>query len=96
MMNIENPLIVTRHIGLVEWLSRQGITGEVKASVRPEDIEGRNVVGALPAHIAQYAKSVTSVDYSCPYELRGKDLSADTLDKLGAKLFRYTVVPVKE
>ena len=31
-------IIVTRHPGLVEWLERQGITGEVKASVTADDI----------------------------------------------------------
>ena len=90
---IEN-IIVTRHEGLIEWLKRQGITGEVKASVTVDDIKGKHVIGALPAHIAQYALYVTSVDYSCPFEKRGKNLTADELEELGAKLFDYKVIPV--
>lgn len=87
-------LIVTRHAGLVEWLERQGITGEVKASVTVDDIRGKHVVGALPAHIAQWAAYVTSVDYFCPLEKRGTELTADDLEKYGAKLFDYRVSPV--
>ena len=87
-------IIVTRHKGLVEWLERQGITGEVKPSVTVDDIRNKHVIGALPAHIAQYALYLTSVDYSCPFEKRGKELTADDLDSYGAKLFDYTVIPV--
>ena len=70
-MEVET-IIVTRHPGLVEWLARKGITGEVKASVTSEEIKGKHVVGALPAHIAQYAAYMTSVDYMCPFEKRGE------------------------
>ena len=89
-----DTIIVTRHPGLVEWLERHGITGEVKASVTLDDIKGKHVVGALPAHIAQWAAYVTSVDYFCPFEMRGKDLTADDLESYGAKLFDYRVTPV--
>ena len=96
--NSNNPpveiIIVTRHEGLVEWLARKGITGEVKPSVTIEDIRGKHVIGALPAHIAQHAQCMTSVDYSCPFEKRGKHLTADELEELGAKLFSYKVIPV--
>jgi len=87
-------IIVTRHQGLIDWLERRGITGEVKPSVTVDDIKGKHVIGALPAHIAQHAYLVTSVDYTCPFEKRGKNLTADELDELGAKLFTYRVVPV--
>ena len=91
-----DTIIVTRHPGLVEWLEKQGITGEVKASVTANDILGKHVVGALPAHIAQYAAYITSVDYFCPFEMRGKDLTAEQLDEMGAKLFDYIVVPINK
>ena len=87
-------LIVTRHKGLVEWLERQGITGEVKASVTADEVRNKHVIGALPAHIAQYAFYMTSVDYFCPLEKRGKELTADDLEAYGAKLFDYKVIPV--
>ena len=90
----EDTIIVTRHKGLVEWLNRYGITGEVKASVTPDDIRGKHVIGALPAHIAKDAFCVTSVDYICPFEKRGQELTADELEALGAKLFTYVVVPI--
>lgn len=87
-------IIVTRHKGLVDWLESRGITGEVKASVTVDDIRHKHVIGALPAHIAQYALYITSVDYTCPFEKRGKELTADDLDSYGAKLFDYIVIPV--
>lgn len=87
-------IIVTRHPGLVEWLERQGITGKVKSSVTIDDIRGKHVVGALPAHIAQWALYITSVDYSCRVFQEGKILNADDFDELGATLFDYRVVPV--
>lgn len=93
-VNKIETIIVTRHKGLVEWLERHGITGEVKPSVTVDDIRNKHVIGALPAHIAQYALYLTSVDYSCPFEKRGKELTADDLDSYGAKLFDYTVIPV--
>lgn len=53
-----NYLIVTRHVGLVEWLAQRGITGEVIAHATPDQVGGRHVVGALPMHLAASAASV--------------------------------------
>ena len=84
-------IIVTRHSGLVDWLSQRGITGKVIASATPDDVRGMHVIGALPLHLAALADKVTTVDYFCPMELRGKDLTAQQLDDLGAVLNTYKV-----
>ena len=86
-----DTIIVTRHAGLVDWLNQRGITGTVIASATPDDVKGKHVIGALPLSLASLAVDVTTVDYNCPFELRGKDLTADQLDELGAVLNTYTV-----
>lgn len=90
-MNENDFIIVTRHQGLVDWLAARGITGTVVPSVTADDVRGKQVVGALPLHLAAEAESVTTVAYQCPMKLRGQDLSADQLDVLGAKLETFQV-----
>jgi len=87
------PLIVTRHAGLVEWLTRRGITGEVIQHVTsPALVAGRDVIGALPLHLAAEAASVTVVDMPLlTPEQRGKDLTPEEMDEAGATLRRYVV-----
>ena len=86
-----DTIIVTRHQGLVEWLKTRGITGDVIPSAKAEDVRGKRVVGALPLYLAAEADSVVAVEYFCPPELRGQDLSAAQLDELGAKLSEFKV-----
>lgn len=88
----DNTIIVTRHQGLIDWLGQHGIHGNVIASATPDDVRGKHVIGALPLHLAALAIDVTTVDFNCPMELRGKDLSAQQLDDLGAKLSTFMVV----
>ena len=90
-MTDQKTVIVTRHQGLVEWLSRKGITGDVIPSATVDDVRGKRVVGALPLYLAAEAESVVAVEYICPFEFRGKDLSADQLEELGAKLSEFRV-----
>ncbi|MBP5782339.1 MAG: hypothetical protein J6W04_02250 [Bacteroidales bacterium] len=93
-MTANNTIIVTRHTGLIDWLQQRGITGDVIASATPDDVRGKHVIGALPLHLASLALDVTTVDYTCPFDLRGQDLSAQQLDALGAVLNTYTVAKV--
>lgn len=91
MTDQNQTLIVTRHQGLVDWLASRGITGDVMASVTPDDVRGKHVIGVLPLHIAAVADKVTTVSFQCPPDLRGKDLSPDQLDQLGAVLATFKV-----
>ena len=86
-------VIVTRHRGLVEWLRRKGIEGEVIAHANADDVIGKDVIGNLPLHLASLALSVTVVDMpNLPPELRGQDLSPEQMDEAGATLRQYVVV----
>lgn len=89
---MEKYVIITRHSGLVEWLARKGITGEVIAQATAEDVRGKDVVGILPLHLAAEANSISTVDMPrLPAEKRGQDLSPEEMDSFGATLTRYKV-----
>lgn len=93
----EDTLIVTRHQGLVEWLARHGIEGEVKAQVGPDDVRGKHVVGVLPLALAAEAASITTVDMpGLRPDQRGVDLTPGEMDAAGATLATYMVLKADE
>jgi len=82
---------VTRHAGTREWAARQGYDAQIVAHVDPETIRpGDVVLGTLPAHLA--AEICTRggryfhLALDLPAEMRGRDLSADDMKRLGARL----------
>lgn len=89
-----NTVIATRHAGAVEWLRRQGITGDVISHATVDDVRGRHVVGALPLHLAAEAASITTIDMpQLTPDLRGVDLTPEQMDDAGATLRTYIVTP---
>ena len=88
-------VIVTRHSGLVEWLGRHGIIGKVITHATSADVTGKNVIGALPFHLAALAESVSVVDLpNLPEGKRGHELTAAEMDECGAILVTYTVTRI--
>lgn len=90
-MTDNNTIIVTRHSGLVDWLAQHGITGKVIAQATPDDVRDKYVIGVLPLSLASLAEKITTVDYNCPFDLRGVDLTPQQLDDFGAKMNTYIV-----
>lgn len=85
-------VIISRHAGAVEWLEQLGITGDVISHATPEDVQGKDVIGNLPLHLAALAKSVTVIGLpDLDPELRGQDLTPEQMDEAGANLTRYVV-----
>lgn len=87
-------VIVTRHAGLVEWLKKYGITGEVIPHItNPEkEILGKVVIGNIPMHLAVMANYIVVVDMpGLKPEQRGKDLTPEEMDAAGAAVTVYTV-----
>lgn len=85
-------VIVSRHIGAVEWLSRQGIHGRVISHATPEDVVGKVVIGNLPLHLAALAEEVWAIDMPGLSSIqRGGELTADDMERAGARLRRYKV-----
>ena len=90
----DRTIIVTTHKGLVEWLARQGITGEVADRVTGQQVKGARVIGTVPLHLAAEAVEIATVKLSnAPKGLKQEriDLSADELEAAGARLVRYRV-----
>ena len=92
-------LFVTRHKGAVEWVRRQGIIAKMIDHLDEETIAGLQsgdmVMGVLPVSVvaevmAQGARFL-HLELQVPPELRGKELSADDLERMGAKLVEYEV-----
>ena len=88
---------VSRHRGAIEWAARQGIHID-----RPVDqldvlavIEGDNVIGTLPIHMAAAVRErgarYLHLEISVPRELRGQELDAEQLQALGARLSEFQV-----
>ena len=88
---------VTRHPGAVEWAARQGLAVDRQvahldvADIQPGDI----VIGILPIHLAAEVCARGARFYNLsldvPPEARGRELSADDLERYGARLEGYTV-----
>ncbi len=87
--------LVTRHSGAAEWCRRQGLAPDrVVAHLDPGEVRpGDVVVGTLPVHLvaalnkkgARYVHLAVEV----PPEARGKELSAEDLERFGARLEAY-------
>jgi CRISPR-associated protein Csx16 len=96
-------IFVTRHQGALDWAQRRGF-GDARivphlddptlASLLPGDI----VIGTLPVNLiadlnargAEYWHLVLDV----PREARGKDLSADDMERFGARIETYRAMRV--
>jgi hypothetical protein len=74
-------VVVTRHLGLVKFLGHCGLPPSVPilASVAPEDVHEKRVLGNLPLHLACCAYTVTEPVLEIGPESRGRELSADAV-----------------
>lgn len=84
-------LIISRHPGAVEWLARRGIRGRViHDRVKREDVEGKDVIGALPPYLACYANTYTLIEMPyLPPVWRDKNLNPEEMDESGARMVKY-------
>ena len=93
----DNIVIVTRHSGMVEWLGRNGVEGEVLERASREDVEGMRVYGRLPMHLAALTESYTTISIPKVFkrlENAERDLTADEMDELGAYMESYIIYEV--
>lgn len=88
---------VSRHAGAIEWAARQGLEVDRQidhldpADIRPGDI----VIGTLPVNLAAEVCArggrYYNLSLDLPPEVRGQELSADDLERYGARLEGYAV-----
>ena len=75
-------LIVTRHAAMKSFLIEKGVADEstpVLPHASAADVEGKDVAGVLPLHLAAYCNSLTTVELALPLEMRGKELSIEDM-----------------
>lgn len=92
---------VTRHPGAVEWAARQGLhIDRHVAHLDPASIAlGDTVIGVLPvnlaARICERGAHYLNLSLDLPAEARGRELSADELERFGARLEAFEVRAMK-
>jgi CRISPR-associated protein Csx16 len=92
---------VTRHPGAEQWARRLKID-----AVRVDHLDigtivaGDLVLGTLPIHLAaeviRRGARYKHLEIDIPREVRGRDLSADDMERFGARLQEYRVERVAE
>ena len=85
---------VSRHRGAVEWAQRRGIAATLISHLEPAIIQkGDLVLGTLPiqlvARINESGARYLHLEMEAPEKERGKDLTADDMERIGAKLVEY-------
>jgi CRISPR-associated protein Csx16 len=89
---MKKVFFVSRHPGAIEWAARHGIQdAELITHFDPEDVEpGDMVIGTLPinlvAEVNQRGGTYQHLSINLPADARGKELTADNMDKYGARL----------
>jgi CRISPR-associated protein Csx16 len=89
--------LITRHPGAIEWAARQGLTVDRQiAHLDPIDIQpGDVVIGTLPVNLAAEVCARGGRFFNLSLNLtpaaRGRELSADELERHGARLEEFTI-----
>lgn len=91
---------VSRHAGAVGWSARRGIDAKVVEHFETDWVEpGDTVIGTLPVHtvaeINARGGKYLHLKMDIPQEMRGTELSADEMDRYGARLQEFRVEAVK-
>lgn len=92
-----DPIVVTRHRALVEYLREQGIIGHdtevVPHLADPEAVRGRTVIGPVPIHMAAAARSVVHIPLAIPEHLRGVELTLSQVREMAGPPVEYQIRP---
>lgn len=95
-------VFVSRHPGAIEWAARHGIRVDRQlAHLDTETIRaGDRVIGSLPVNLAarvcELGAQYVHLSIDMPHEYRGRELDADQLERLGARLETYRVTRESE
>jgi CRISPR-associated protein Csx16 len=89
--------VVSRHAGAVEWLRRRGVEAdEVVGHLEVGRLEeGDVVIGTLPLHLAaevcRRGCRYIHLALDAPAGARGRELTAEEMERYGARLEEYEV-----
>ena len=90
---------ITRHPGAIAWAMRRGLAVDRQlAHLAPEQIApGDTVIGTLPvnlvARVCARGGRYLHLSLDLPAEARGRELTADELERYGARLEAYVAKP---
>lgn len=93
---------VSRHPGAVEWARRHGVEVDRRiVHLDPAEVgAGDTVIGTLPVNLAAEVCArggrYVNLSLDLPPEARGRELSADDLERYGARLEAYAVRALAE
>lgn len=87
---------VSGHAGAHEWAQRRGIAAQMVKHLDPAQVEaGDRVIGTLPVamagEICAKGASYWHLTLALPADARRKELSADDMDRFGAKIEQFDV-----
>ncbi len=93
-------LFVTRHSGAVDWARQNGIEAELVPHLDVKRVQaGDRVLGTLPvqmiAQVNERGAGYLHLEMTIPAEARGRDLSAEDMERFGAKLVEYRAEKVE-
>lgn len=90
---------VSRHAGAHDWAARKGFDVEVVSHFDAETVEsGDVVIGTLPVNLVETVCRRGGRYFHLILDLtaedRGRELSADRMEELGARIIEYRVLAV--
>ena len=92
---------VSRHPGALQWMRQHGPAFDFHVPhLDPADVQrGDTVIGTLPVHLAAQVcargAAYLHLVLAAPQEARGRELSAQELQDMGATLQRFTILSHK-
>lgn len=93
---------ISRHPGTIEWAHRQNLHVDTfMPHLDPALVQGGDtVIGSLPINLAAQVcardAAYWHLSLELPAGLRGQELSADDLERLGAQLQPFEIKPISQ
>lgn len=92
---------VSRHAGAVAWARRRGLDAVATEHLALDAVQpGDVVIGTLPVGLAAQVQARGAafwfLELDLPAEARGRELSADEMERCGARLVEYRVERVRD
>jgi CRISPR-associated protein Csx16 len=91
---------VTRHRGAAEWIKARFPDAEIAPHIDPEAVRpGDSVIGTLSVHLAAdvvaRGAEFLHLVIDAPSEVRGHELTAEEMDRYGARVVPFVVRPTR-
>lgn len=92
-----STFFISRHPGAIEWATRQHLSVDrFVAHLDQAQVQaGDTVIGSLPVNLAAQVCAAGAaywhLSVALPAELRGRELSADELEQMGARVESFDI-----